>query len=316
MRGSLAEQLADFGKTKSEPANDNKQRKETQPRYRGTLPALRWLWENKPDLAKYLAEALPRPASNWFVDVEPSKQEIRPTVGELIAASQDPSGASLPVTLKSDETGERATIGTLKFLNGKLMEWGATLKGRKLKPKDATRVAADKSSSRNPAIYINRKSTTPSPHEATHYHRPFSGEPAISSMYDPLPGVEASRDLLRNLGVDGSKQAIELPFVVTKLPDAIAEGAGFLGGVSSPKGNSSSGAIMWDAPEERKGSVAEVLDEVAARGSLKSLGVRLGYSDGYADRAGKAALIETAKILKAANENTKSISEGGFRGAV
>lgn len=72
----------------------------------------------------------------------------------------------------------------------------------------------------------------------------------------------------------------------------------------------------WEAPEVRRGEAASVVEEVAARGTLKSIGLRLGYSEAYADRAGKAAIIDAAKALAAANDNKKVEPAVPVRGAV
>ncbi|MDK4727458.1 hypothetical protein [Rhizobium phaseoli] len=303
--GSLAEQLVEFKTAAPKAANDNNpQRKPREPHYRGTLPALRWLWDNRPDLAKAFAAALPRDPVNWFVDVEPTRQEIRPTIGELMKASHDDDGNHLPTTY---ETERRVSIGSLRFLSGRLIEWGTTKKGKKLKPTDRPRSTESKENKvRSPGFYLSRRPTTPSPMAADHYHRPISTEPALAPMYDPQPGVEAARALLRSLGVDGSVKANESPVHVTMCPTAVAEGAGFLGGVSSPSGNSSSGAIMWDMPQASRSNATIVIEEVAARGTLKSIGLRLGHSEGSAIDAGKAALIDIAEILLSI-KNRKSL---------
>lgn len=303
--GSLAEQLATFGRPTPKAANDN--RKPREPHYRGTLPALRWLWDNRPDLAQAFADALPRPAANWFVDVEPTRQEIRPTIGELMKASHDIDGIPLPATY---ETEKRVSIGKLRFLSGRLIEWGTTKKGKKLKPTDRPRSTESKENKvRSPWFYLSRRPSTPSPMAADHYHRPISTDPAIASMYDPLPGVEAARALLRSLGVDGGTPADRLPVAATMCPIAVADGAGFLGGVSSPSGNSSSGAIMWDFPDRPKSNAADVIEEVAARGTLKSIGLRLGHNEGSAIEAGKVALIDIAQILLSVKNGKKSRSQ-------
>ncbi len=303
--GSLAEQLASFGKTTPKAANDNNpQRKPREPHYRGTLPALRWLWDNRPDLAQAFADALPRTAANWFVDVEPTRQEIRPTIGELMSASHDKDGNELPPVY---ETEKRVSIGKLRFLSGRLIEWGTTKKGKKLKPTDRPRSTESKENKvRSPSFYLSRSPSVPSPMTADHYHRPISDEPAIASMYDPLPGVEAARALLRSLGVDGGTPAAKLPVTATMCPTAVADGAGFLGGISSPSGNSSSGAIMWDVPHVPQSNAADVIEEVAARGTLKSIGLRLGHNEGSAIEAGKTALIDLAQILLSVKNGKKS----------
>lgn len=305
--GSLAEQLAEFGKATPIAANDNKPKKERPARYRGTLPALRWLWDNRPDLAPALASALPRQAANWFVEVEPTRQEIRPTVGELLAASQDDDGKTVPATYERHHKHCFTTVGRLRFRDGLLTEWGVTKKGKKLKPTDRPRSTEDKSTkTRSPEFYLSTKANTPSPMDATHFHRPMSGDPAIASMYDPLPGVEDARALLASLGVDGSVPADQLPKAVTFCPLVAVDGAGFLGGVTNLSGNSSEGAVMWDAPEDRKSNAASVIEEVASSGTLKSIGIRLGYSEGYADRAGKAALVELAEVLALTEKHKKA----------
>lgn len=302
-RASLAEQLAVHQSRPPVkpartpvPANDN--RKPPQPRYRGTLPALRWLWDNRPELAAAFANALPRPAANWFVEVEPTRQEIRPTIGELLAASHDEDSVAHPQLATNDGV----TLGRLRFRKGALIEWGVTKKGKKLKPTDRPRISGDAAStSRNPAFYLATKATTPSPMEAHHYHRPFIWGAVLPPMYDPLPGVEAARRELEALGVDGSVAAERIDNV-TMCPTVPAEGAGFLGGVSNPSGNSSSGAVMWETPEPIVSSAMVVIEEVAARGTLKSIGMRLGYLGEAADKAGKAALVEVAQILHAMSE--------------
>lgn len=303
--GSLAEQL-EAALNNPQPrkalkaANDNRPR--NAPAYRGTLPALRWLYDNHPHLAPALASAIPRPASNWFIDVDPSKQEIRPTVGELMKACHDENEAPITPVIEGNDT----TIGKLKFRDGLLVEWGATKKGKKLKPTDRPRTAGDKTSgTRSGASYIAVKHIPPSEHDAEHYHRPFSDDCALLPMYDPLPGVEAARALLVSLGVDGSVPASALPYHVTFGPTVIAEGAGFLGGMSNPSGGSSSGAAMWEAPEDRKSDVVAIIEEIAARGTLKSIGALMGYEGDAAIREGKLALLRVAKVLAAANDNQK-----------
>ncbi|MEY9629862.1 hypothetical protein [Sinorhizobium fredii] len=305
-------------------ANDNT-KKPRQPRYRGTLPALRWLFENYPVLAPVLAAAMPKPVSNWSADAEDNRQEIRPTVGELMKAASDAfrvyarKGArhiGAGMVVKTVDDVEHITLGSLKFRDGLLVEWGTTAKGHKLKPVDRVVAPATKTARRNPDRYLATNATTPSPLHASPLPRNVSDRPVLPPMYDPQAGVEENRELLRSLGVDGSVRFDELPLAATKCETAVAKGAVFLGGVSRPSGNSSSGAQAWEAPEVRQGEVASIVEEVAARGTLKSIGLRLGYSDAYADRAGKAALIEAAKTLAAANDNKKVERDVPLRAAM
>ncbi|MET4687399.1 hypothetical protein [Sinorhizobium fredii] len=308
-------------------ANDNRESsKPRQPRYRGTLPALRWLFDNYPSLAPALATALPKPASNWRDDAEDNAQEIRPTVGELLKAASDAFrvyvkngvrhvGAGLVV--EADEDGERIALGSLKFRDGRLVEWGSTKKGHKLRPVDRVKAGGGTNSShRSPKRYIETKATTPSPLRASSLPRNESDRPVLPPMYDPQAGVEANRELLRRMGVDGSVRFDKLPVPATKCDTAVAKGAGFLGGISRSSGNASSGAQAWEAPEVRQGEVASVVEEVASRGTLKSIGLRLGFREAYADRAGKAALVDAAKTLAAANDNKKVERRVPLRGAM
>lgn len=300
-RGSLAEQLANYGKESPVAANDNRR---NVPAYRGTLPALRWLFTNHPDLAVTFAEALPKPDANWFVEVEPTRQEIRPTIGELIKASKYQHQVAITI-------GGRCytTIGDLRFLDGLLIEWGTTKKGRKLRPADRVRPTGGHSKeSRNPQRYLSLRGAVRSCLDAEHLHRPFTSQRAIASMYDPRPGVETARAVLQSFGVDGSVPANRISIAVKHCPPAVANGAAFLGGVSSPSGNSSNGSTLWDAPEEILSEVRIVVEEVAARGTLKSIGIRLGHNETYADRAGKRALLDAAEIIKLAKEKKSNTS--------
>jgi len=296
---SFAEALS-FDRASPVAVNDNKPEKEPQPRYRGTLPALRWLFDNHPTLALAVAEAMPKPKSDWSVEILENRQEIRPTVGELLKASADANLIIQP----GEKNWERITLGSLKFLRGKLVEWGVTKNGRKLRIVDqVSPVSSDKTPTRNNDRYLKTKPTMRSPFEAMPLPRNISNRPVLPPMLDPLPGVTEARRLLQSLGVDGSVPFDQLPFPATRCKDAIAKGAGFIGGVSNSKGNTSGGGQAWEAPEVRQGEAAAVIEEVAARGTLKSIGTRLGYSEDYADRAGKAALVEAARVLTAANDN-------------
>jgi hypothetical protein len=206
----------------------------------------------------------------------------------------EPRGAD--ATYKSDEW---IRLGSLKFNRGRLMEWGVTRKGKKLRPID--RITSDASagqSQRSPSRYLNTNPTTSSPQRADPYKRPLSDAPALPPMLDPLDGVEANRAIL------AEAYACSPDVTVTKCPTVVARGASFLGGVSRSKGNTSTPAVrMWEGPEQRKGEVRIVIEEVAARGTLKSIGERLGFAGESADRKGKEALLNAARVLVTANDN-------------
>ncbi|MCV0396949.1 MAG: hypothetical protein K5872_08925 [Rhizobiaceae bacterium] len=305
------------------PANDNlpAAKKPGSARYRGSLPALRWLFGHDEQLAHAVAAALPKSATNWDADAVDNKHQIRPTVGELMLAASDAFriyvrdgvrhvGEGLVREPREDDANHQADewvrLGALKFNRGLLVEWGRTRKGKKLRPVD--RIISDaggKSSPRSPNLYLRTSPTTPSPMHVEPLRRPMCRRPVLPSMFQPQDGVDKNRALLRSLGVDGGVPFDRLPCEAEKCPTTVAKGAGFLGGISRPGGNASTAAPqLWEGPEARKGEVHVVVDEVAARGTLKSIGERLGFTGGYADRAGKAALVHAAKVLVAANDNT------------
>lgn len=309
-RASLADQLTAL---KASAANDNKPRKQPEPRYRGTLPALRWLYTNHPELAEPVATAVKSLAdTNWETDAIDNDQEIRPTVGEIVKAAMDSfdeHGKPIwrePIIDDKNPDDVCVRLGALKFVRGELVEFGRTKKGRKLRSRDKISSRTDEpAKDRDPSLYVFRtRSITPSPLHAEPYQRPFSGEPALAPMYDPQKGVEANRAVLRSFGVDGSVPFELLPFPATRYPAAIAAGAEFLGGVAQSSGNASLGAIeIWDMPEAPKGEARMVIEEVAARGTLQSIGAIVGR-DGDPE-AGKRALIDAARILVAANDNKR-----------
>jgi hypothetical protein len=292
-------------------ANDNKPSAKTSARYRGTLPALRWLFDHDAELGRAMAAELPKAESNFSVEVHDSKQEIRPTPGEIVKAAsdgmpEDGTPAWLEPVVKTGRYGGKGVhIGSLKFVRGKLVKWGETAKGHELRPVDRiTSVSANRPPERSPSRYLKTRPTTPSPLHAQPLPRAVSAAPALPPMYDPQAGVEDGRELLHSLGVDGSVPAERLPVPVTRCPTAVAKGAEFIGGVSHPCGTASKSAPrMWEGPEERKGEVRVVIEEVASRGTLKSIGERLGFYGERADRKGKEALLNAALVLVAANDN-------------
>ncbi|MCG7507076.1 hypothetical protein [Mesorhizobium retamae] len=291
-------------------ANDNKPTKKPELRYRGTLPALRWLYDNHPELAEPVAEAVQSlSTSNWDVEAGDDYLEIRPTIGELLRAVVNKhTGEEYRPEAKRDKDGNAyIQFGELKFVKGQLVEYGKTKKGRKLTPRDKTRARTDEpSKARNPRFYVFKlRSTTPSPLHAEPYQRPFSGEPALPPMYDPQRGVETTRATLQAFGVDGSVKFEDLPFPATRCPTAIAKGAEFLGGIAQPSGNSSSGAVnLGELPEAPKGEVRKIVEDIASGATLKDIGERMGYGGSkYAIEVGRTAVKGAAVTLVAANDN-------------
>lgn len=288
-------------------------------RYRGTLPLLNWLRKNDAGSLQAFARALVdmKPAAS--ANADELDREMRPTVGELMRAASDAFRVYVRdgvrhvgkgyrrIAGKTYRDDEWQFLGDLTFYRGALKEWGQTKAGKKLKPKDDVR--GNGKNKRNPSVYLKVRPTTPLPGDAVGLERVACSHECAGgngTFYDPLPGVEDARAELARLMDDAPP--------VTKCPTVTAKGAYFFGGISRPKQGTNSGTVgVWDAPEKPKGEAGEVLDEVAAGGSLKSLGVRLGYGPQYADRAAKRALLDTAKMLVAMNDNNGRTNISGAR---
>lgn len=303
--GSVAPAQPAQPKPKPKAANDNR-----PPRYRGTLPALRWLYDNHPELAPAMARAVKSLANaSWRHDASDDDQDIRPTIGEIARAARGEDGEWLAPTIdRSNPEAIRIRLGALKFDGNELIEYGITKKGRKLQPRDRAKPrGASASADRTGNLYVFRtRSTTPSPLQAESQHRSMSGSPALQPMYSPQEGVEANRNILRDFGVDGSVAFADLPFPATKCPNAIAPGAEFLGGIARSSGNTSSGAVeMWEGPSIPKGEVRRVVEEVASGATLKDIGERMGYAGVRVDRTAKDVLVDAARVLAASNDNNK-----------
>lgn len=159
----------------------------------------------------------------------------------------------------------------------------------------------------SPAGYLALPAVIPSPLEAHHLHREFSGEPALPPMYVPQDGVEEARAVLRQFGVDGSVPFGQLHRQATLGPTAIAKNARFMGGMSG-RCQTASVAVTGKVvdPEPLTAVSAKVVEEVASRGTLESIGIKLGYRGGYADRGGKKALLKAGHEIIAANQNEKA----------
>lgn len=191
----------------------------------------------------------------------------------------------------------------------------------------ATKPRGGKSPHRTAAqteTYLSYPPAIESPLAAEGLRTPMSGDPALGNFYHPMIrrapgkfmdqygkldmegrfGVEEARDRLRHYGVDGSVPFEALPFPATKCPTRRAKGARFIAGITASKETKSVPAIgrSW-VPEPMTGETAIVLDEVAARGNLTRIGMRLGKRRGYADRYAKVALLAAANDLIAANDN-------------
>lgn len=281
-------------------ANDNKPKRI---RNNTTLPALRWLYDNHPDLAPAMAAAVKALAyTEWNTEAIDNDMEIRPTVGELMRAA----GGNKPEIMRDSDGNPYVQLGALKFVRGQLVEYGRTKKGRKLEPRDRIAARNDKPEPKRDARgYIALPGAVASPLAAKPYQRPISDTPAIGPMYDPLKGVEAARDELQRHGVDGGVPFGRLPRIAVRGKAVIAKGAEFLGGVVGSSGTSSKGAIMWEAPERPKGEVLCIVEEIASGATLKAIGERMGLKGGHGIRTAGSEIIHAAIALKVANDNQR-----------
>lgn len=301
---------------KREAANDNKPQPSKRLRSTTTLPALRWLYDNHPELAEPMAKAVKSLSKTlWSPDAVDSDLEIRPTVGELAKAASngkddDGNYVWLKPEVKQDKDGNPyIQLGALRFKGNTLVEYGRTAKGRKLKPRDrATPRGEDPSGQRNPNGYLALRGAVASPVEAEPYQHPISADQALAPMYDPQRNVEANRAELRKHGVDSSVKFEDLPLTAygqraVRFASGIAKGAEFFGGVVGSSGTASSGAIMWEAPEIAKGEAIKVVEVVASGATLTEIGVRFGVGTTRPDRGAKDVLLDAAKALQVANDN-------------
>ncbi|MCM5691439.1 hypothetical protein M8037_22195 [Sinorhizobium meliloti] len=236
--------------------------------------------------------------------------EIRPSINELLAAV----GVLpyKPTSRRNTNKGTDTTVGALRFRDGKLVEWGTTAKGKPLRPIERQRATRSKATpGRTEAqisAYLKTSAAVPSPLTATSLQRPVSGEPAIGDFYDPLPGVEEGRALLREHGIDGSVPFDRLPFPATKCPDGIVHGPQWVGGVKKPKPISEISAAAREMPEmERQietlshidhlhrllGRHALVLDLAVTDATAKTIGIAVGMSPTYSEKRG-SSLIDAA----------------------
>jgi hypothetical protein len=229
-----------------------------------------------------------------------------------------------PKRTRNRNGGEDSQLGDLLFRDGTLVVWGHTAKGTALRPVE--RPGGPKGGSApertTSAIwsYLKLKGAA-SPLTATPYLKPLSGEPAIFDMYDPLPreepskndkvgrfGVKEARAVLVSLGVDGSTSFQQLPVAATRCPDGIVTGPQWVGGVKKPKplGEISSGAGREPEAMRQVEGVnfveflrrhlrqhAQVLDLAIGDATAKEIGVAMGKSPSYAEKAGPA-LIDAA----------------------
>lgn len=212
-------------------------------------------------------------------------------------------------------SGNRAIIAGMTFDFSRLLprgQGGGTMitytdaGGITKKPEiSAEKPRGGKTPYRTPAAvlsYLALKGAVAGPMDADGLRRPIEAAAVYDCKHAPVEGVEAGRELLRSLGIDGSVPFEDLPFSAKRGSDAVAyKGARFIAGVTASKPTSSTPAPAWQIPDVAP--LSPVLEEVAARGTLASIGIRMGYQGGYADRAGKKALLAAGRVLIADNDN-------------
>jgi len=236
--------------------------------------------------------------------------EIRPSINELLAAVG--ILPYKPTSRRNTNKGTDTTVGALRFRDGKLVEWGTTAKGKPLRPIERQRATRSKSALGRTEgqvhAYLKAPAAIPSPLTAESLQRPMARDPAIGDFYDPLPGVEEGRALLRKHGVDGSVPFERLPFPATRCPDGVVHGPQWVGGMKKPKPLSEISAAAREMPEmERQIETlshidhlhrllrrsALVLDLAVTDATAKAIGIAMGMSPAYAEKRG-SSLIDSA----------------------
>jgi hypothetical protein len=232
--------------------------------------------------------------------------------------------SSTETRTKNRNGGTDTQTGALTFRDGKLVQWGKTGKGSPLKPVERSRgIKGGSSASRTEGAiwaYIKLNGAV-SPLTATPYSKPFSAERAIGDCYDPLPreapspknksgryGVEEARQLLQDLGVDGSVPFEELPSPAILCGDGLVAGDQWTGGVKKPKPLGEISSPAGKEPEfvrqvetmsyidhlrRRLGQHAKVLDMAITDASAREIGIAMGHAPAYGEKRGPA-LIDAA----------------------
>lgn len=277
---------------------------------------------DEPDIEVRPSEAELLRAVGWTV----TDRERWPHTGKLVNV-YDPAEVT-PVNSRNRNGGIDTQVGDLLFRDGALVGWGKTKKGRALRPVERARgIKGSASPERSESairVYLKAPATTPSPFAATSLRRPFSGGPAIMDCYDPLPGVEEARTLLKEHGVDGSVAFTDLPVAATRCGDGLVAGPQWVGGVKKPK---PLGEISAAAGREPKivrliesadhlthlrrvlGDHAKVLDMAISDVPAKEIGIAMGKAPAYAEKAGPLLIDAAIDALIAVDETARLLVE-------
>jgi hypothetical protein len=218
-----------------------------------------------------------------------------------------------------------------------MVEWGATAKGKSLKPVERPRgIKGGQTSERTEAAIWAywRTADTDSPFAAKSLRRPFSGERAIGNCYDPLPrgepsmqdkagrfGVEEARALLRAHGVDGSIAFDNLPGPATRAPDGLIAGPQWTGGLKKPKPLGEISAAAGREPEvvrlvETTSHLtnlrhllrehARMLDLAITNATAREIGIAMGKAPAYAEKVGPLLIDAAIDALLAIDETART----------
>jgi len=269
------------------------------------------------------------------VEVRPSEAELLRAAGWTVTGRErwehtgklvnTYASADLSPSVKRHRNGTvDIKLGELVFRGGELIEWSRTRKGRALRPVERARgVKGREEPGRTEAAiwaYLRAPATTPSPFAAVSLRRPFSGERAISHMYEPLPGVEEARAVLREHGVDGSVAFADLPVPATQCQDTLVPGPQW-GGVKKPKplGEISAAAgpecdlsrrietgDYVDHLRRILGDHAKVLDLAIGDATAQEIGVAMGKAPAYAEKAGPWLIDAAIDALIATDETART----------
>ncbi len=276
-------------------------------------------------------------------DTDESEIEVRPSEAELLRAVgwtvngverwehtgrivNTYAAAQIEPTINRHRNGAvDIELGDLVFRDGEMIEWGRTRKGRALRPVERARGVKGREQPGRPEAairaYLRAPATTPSPFTAVSLRRPCSAATAITDMYDPLPGVEEAREVLREHRVDGSVPFQELPVPATQCPDGLVAGPQWVGGVKKPKPLGEISAAAGREPEVVRqieigdylrhlrrllGDHAKVLDLAITDASAKEIGIAMGRAPAYAEKAGPHMIDAAVDALIAFDDTART----------
>jgi hypothetical protein len=200
--------------------------------------------------------------------------------------------------------------------HGFLVEYGRTSKGAPRRPSFRMTGPRGKAWPERSEAAVRAYLALPAAKSASAgLQRPISDEPAIPNFYAPLPGVEAARKVLRDLGVDGEVEFDDARLAARlgaeQFPSAICAPPACFDGLVHGRDDAPVPlpvAVEEDPREAVTEENAAILEEALAGGTFADIGRILGACPTFAGRAGKAALLAAMAELRGDNDNAEIVS--------